>query len=394
MTNTARVIWAILFWVLPFVVSANADGIVSQVVSAPVAANGILRDERSGINIYLQTDQVRGLDFMDPKIPGYGLPPGGSMEVEMVSGFQRDKTIPLDDKSILLVVGTPQQGVPDEVTKHTISEGENENTFVIKTSGPDGLRPDQLISPAPGAAEDPIRAKGIKIIHVGRVRAFVSRGERGVVAVRIKDRSGNVIARGSTDVEFFAKPSPQIFLTNIPHGQRNHNWQRLGPGQVVGAANNTLPLPLLLYDRNEGLERMGIVGAGVLSKAQLIAAKFEMPLSYGTDVAALIFRDTDEDKVLNPATDQVIGIVREEIPQGASGQQLLTPLVNEMPFLSVHTSNFNERAGHTVGGAIMQVVYIAGDTPGIYRLSFSMFSKPGDMTSPTSPPAVYTVVVE
>lgn len=376
------------------IAAAFADGIASKTISAPVFANGILRDERVGINIFLQTDQVQGLDFMDPKVPGYGIPPGGSMEVEMVSGFQRDPSIPLNDKSLLLTVGIPQQGLPDEATNHTISEGDNPNTFVIKAKSPDGLSPDQLVSPAPGAALDPIRARGIKIVHVGRVSPFISRGEVGVTEVRFKDAGGNVIARGRSEVKFLLEPAPQVFLTNIPHNQRNHNWQRLAPGQVVGAGNNTVPLALLLFDKNEGLGKKGISGAGVLSKEQLIAGQVELPLSLPDDFAALILHDTNGDKVLNPANDQIIGLVTEQVPEGAVGYQVLTPLVNELPFLSMPTAVFNERAGKAVGGSIMQVAYIAGDKTGIYRLSFSLFAKPGDITSETSPAAVYTVVVE
>ena len=202
---------------------AFADGIVSTVTSAPIHPNGIVRDVRSGLNIHLQNDQFKGLDFMDPSVPGYGIPPGGRLEVELTTGFQRDPNIPLDDRSILLVVGTPQQGLPARALGLSVQEGRNQNTFVITSNNPDGARPDQLLSPAPGAASDPIRARGIKIVHVGRTRAFVSRGEKGSVAVRFLDRSGNLIAGGVGEVSFLPEPRPQVYPTNVPHDQRNHN---------------------------------------------------------------------------------------------------------------------------------------------------------------------------
>ena len=68
---------------------AFAEGIVSKVTSAPIFANGIVRDVRSGINIFLQTDQNPGDAFLDPAVPGYGIPPGGRMEIEMVSGLSK-----------------------------------------------------------------------------------------------------------------------------------------------------------------------------------------------------------------------------------------------------------------------------------------------------------------
>ena len=92
--------------------AVSAEGLVSMVVSSPIFANGTVRDIRSGINIYLQRDGARGLDFMDPAVTGYGIPPGGRMEVEMLEGFQRDANIALAQPSILLVAGTPQQGLP------------------------------------------------------------------------------------------------------------------------------------------------------------------------------------------------------------------------------------------------------------------------------------------
>ena len=385
--------FAALFFVLKSSF-AVADGIVSGVISAPVFANGILSDERSGINILLQTDRHKGLDFFDPNVTGYGIPPGGSMEVEMVAGFERDPKIALDDKSLLLTVGAPQQGLPDDATGHQISQGDNPNTFKIIPVKKDGLLPDKLVSPAPGARLDPVPLRGIKIVHVGRTSAFISRGDVGLVEVRIKDSGGNIVARGSGKVNFLQKPGPQVFLTNIPHNQRNHNWQRVKPGQIVGSHNNTLPLSLLLFAKNEGLGKIGIENAGVLSVQQLVAQNFALPLSMPKDLAALILRDANADQVLDPNVDEVIGLVRQSVPAGAVGQQLVTPIVGEKLFLSKNTSAYNERAGKTVGGSILQVVYVTGDKPGIYRLAFSLFSEAGNMTSELSPPAFYTVVAE
>jgi len=373
--------------------SAAADGIVSQVVSAPVFANGIVRDERIGINIYLQNDEAQGLDFMDPKVLGYGIPAGGQMEVELVSGFQRDPNIPLDDRALLLVAGTPQQGLPDNATDHIITEGNTKNTFFIIPKLQDGLLPETLVSPTPGAKDDPIPQRGIKIIHIGRVSAFISRGESGVIEVRIRDRRGNVIASGRQEYAFLPEPIPQVFPTNIPHDLRNHNWQRIAPGQVLGVANKTLPLPVLLFDRNEGIGNVGILGAGVLSKTQLIQSGYKLPKEL-ENIAGLILRDANNDELLDVINDEIVGVVKETVPEDAQGQQVLTPLVNEKPFLSVSTSQFNPRAGASVGGAIMQVVYISGDKPGLYNLSFSLFENFGDITSKLSPPTIYTVVVE
>lgn len=385
-----------LSFVFLIMATANsfADGIVSQVVSAPIFANGTVRDIPSGINIYLQTDNVRGLNFMNPAVIGYGIPPGGTMEVELVSGFERDPKVPLDSRSLLLTVGAPQQGLPEKAGGHTITEGENEFTFVITPTGPDGMVPEGLESPAKGVAFDQVQQRGIKIIHIGRHFAFISRGEKGIAEVRIKDRGGNVIARGRGELEFLKEPRPQIFPTNITHDQRNHNWQRLGPGQVVGVAKGTLPMPLLLYDRNEGIGNMGIFGAGVLSNHQLAELGFKMPMELKRYNGGLILKDRNGDGFLSPKDDIIIGGVSNEVPEGATGYQVVTPLVREKPFLSKPTIDFNKRAGQNLGGSILQVVYIAGDKQGSYRIKFSLLERLGDINSPDGSSVTYTVVVE
>lgn len=376
------------------VFNALAEGIVSQVVTAPIFANGTVRDIPSGINIYLQNDNNRGLDFMNPDVIGYGIPPGGSLEVEMKEGFERNPDVALDGKSLLLTVGAPQQGLPEKATGHVISEGENAYTFVIKPTNKDGIIPENLASTAKGVAFDQVQQRGIKIIHIGRSFAFTSRGEKGVVEVRFKDKGDNVIARGQGELLFLAKPRPQIFPTNITHDQRNHNWQRLNPGQVVGVAKGTLPMPFLLFDENEGIGNMGIFGAGVLSAPQLKDIGFEMPKALERYNGGLILKDRNGDGFLSPLNDIIIGGIVNESPEGATGYQVVTPLVNEKPFLSKATTEFNQRAGEAFGGSIMQVVYIAGDKIGKYRMTFSLLERLGDITSPDGSSVTYTVVVE
>jgi len=384
----------LVFYVLLFMTAVRAEGIVSEITSAPIHPNGIVRDVRSGLNIHLQTDKVRGLDFMDPAVLGYGLPPGGSLEVELVEGFQRDPAIALDHRAILLVAGAPQQGLPGQLLGFTVKEGANPHTFIIGTDSRDGVRAEDLMSPAPGAAFDPIRQRGIKIIHIGRHKAFVGRGERGVVAVRFKDADGHVMASGTGEVSFLDEPRPRIYPTNIPHDQRNHNWQRVGPGKIIGVASKTLPIPLLLFDKNKDLENKGIDGVGVLSSQQLAQMRFQMPASLKRYNGGLILKDADGDKRLNPSRDIVLGGIINEFPDGGRDGQVLTPLVNEMPFLSVETGLFNERAGANIGGSIMQVVFIAGKVRGLYRSTFSLLEVSGDLNSTDGSSFTYTTVVE
>jgi len=187
---------------------------------------------------------------------------------------------------------------------------------------------------------------------------------------------------------------PQVFPTNIPHDQRNHNWQRLGVGQILGVARNTLPLPVILYGRNEGLNNQGIEGAGVLSVQQLAELNYEMPDALKVFSGGLILRDRNKNGRLNPAHDEIIGGFTIDAPEGASGYQMLTPLVSEKPFLSVPTERFNERAGKNIGGAIMQTVFIAGDKPGLYKIGYSLLKASNDFENVPGPSFHYTILVE
>ena len=52
----------------------------------------------------------------------------------------------------------------------------------------------------------------------------------------------------------------------------------------------------------------------------------------------LIIRDRDEDGKLDPVKDEIVGGFEIEAPAGASGFQVLTPIVSNKPFLSVPTT--------------------------------------------------------
>jgi hypothetical protein len=374
--------------------AVSAEGLVSMVVSSPIFANGTVRDIRSGINIYLQRDGARGLDFMDPAVTGYGIPPGGRMEVEMLEGFQRDANIALAQPSILLVAGTPQQGLPGRTAGYTVSQGRNENTFVIMPKTPDGLAAAALMTQVPGAKRDPLPQRGIKIVHVGMKMAFVSRGESGRVEVRIFDGSGKIVSRGGGEIKFLSQPRPQIFPTNIPHAKRNHNWQRVAPGQTVGANDETVPLAFLLFERNRGFGNKGIMGAGVLSPGQLAIFNYSLPPALQRYTAGLILQDSNGDGLLDPGKDRIIGGVTIAAPDGAKGHQVSTPLVRGGLYLSGPTSAFNARAGKKLGGAIMLLEFTAGDKKGIYRPTFTLLSDPADISSPDGSSYSYTIVAE
>ncbi|MCP4386273.1 MAG: hypothetical protein GY798_33505, partial [Hyphomicrobiales bacterium] len=136
------------------------------------------------------------------------------------SGFERDPSIELAQPSIMMVTGAPQQGMSGKAIGYGVSEGDTATIFVITPTGADGLVAEEIMSPAKGAAADPVRQRGIKVVHVGLKKAFINRGDRGEVAVRIVDGNGDVVESGTGTIEFMKDPSAQIFPTNFAHGRQ------------------------------------------------------------------------------------------------------------------------------------------------------------------------------
>lgn len=380
----------------------GADGIVSTIVNAPLSATGTVAGARTGINVYLQTDAKPGAAFMDPAVPGYGIPAGGQMEIEMGGGFERDWGVGLSQASIILVTGAPQQGLPGAKVGYDVVEEDNENLFIIRPTGGHALTTDVLVSLLPGAAQDPIRQRGIKVIHIGfRESAFVNAASPGTVTVRIRNGADTVVAQGSETLEMIAAPVPQILPTNFPQGMRNHNWQRVKPGDVLGQTEGTVPITAMLYDKAPGTGRdemyafkKGITGAGVLSTPQLKAMGFTRPDSMARYNGGLIVQDTTGDGALDPNTDRIIGGVIASAPAGARGQELTSLQVGGKPMLSQPTETVVPKAGARWGGAILQLQFTAGSQPGLYRPTLALLADPENPGAGDGAAYTYTIVVE
>lgn len=374
--------------------AASSDGIVGSVVSSPLSSDGTVIGSRTGMNIYLEKPEAAGIEFMNPEFVGYGVPPGGRLEVELVSGFERDPAVPLEQPSIMLVTGAPQQGMPGDAIGYSVGQGETENTFEISPNSDSGLVSEEIMSPAPGAQGDPVRQRGLKVIHVGLKKAFINRGESGEVSVRIYDGNGKIAHEGSGRIDFLDAPVPQIFPNNFAHGRRDHNWQNAAPGEIVGQAEGTVPITLMLYERNQPGGKAGIVGAGVVSTQQLAAMEFELPAELARYTGGLIVQDVDGDGVAEPGADRIIGGVIGSAPEGAKGQELRSLVRDGAADLSRPTAAFARGPGRAMGGAIMQLEFAAGDMPGLYRPTLALLRDPGDTSSGDGSSYTYTIVVE
>lgn len=380
----------------------GADGIVNKVINSPLSSSGLVSGARVGINIYLQSDEAPGIEFMNPNVIGYGVPAGGRIEVEMGPGFDRDPQVPLTQKTIMVVTGAPQQGMPGKKVGYTVGEGGNPNTITITPTAAGGLPADKLMSPAPGAKGDPVRQRGIKVFHVGLVQsAFVNAKKTGTVHVRFVDGGGKVVHSGSASVDFIDEPVPQIQPNNFPDRQRNHNWQKIASGETLGVTPGTLPIPLMLYAKAEGVApadmvnfKEGISGVGVLSTQQLKAMKFEKPSELARYNGGLIVQDSNGDWQLDPASDRIIGGVIGKAPSGAKGQELRSLVTHGAVDLSKPASAYHAKFGKLFGGSIMLLQFTAGSKPGLYRPTLALLRDPGNLSSGDGSSYTYTIVVE
>ncbi|MDA0240422.1 MAG: hypothetical protein O3A84_10405 [Proteobacteria bacterium] len=386
---------------LAVVQPAQADGIVGKVTGSPLNATGLVKGGPSLINIYLQKPGAEGIEFYDPKIPGFGIPPGGRIEVEMAEGFERDPGIAMDTGAVHMVSGTPQQGLSSRAIGYVSKEGANKNTFYITAPTPAGLPAEKLLPRATVKKLDPIPNIGLKTFHIGlSTVAFRNVGDVGTVKVRIIDGSGAVTASGSAPVRFFDTELPQIHPNNFLNQGRNHNWQRIKPGDVLGKTVGTVPLTFMLFDKPNGSPAQirnfkgGIIGVGVLSTQQLRAMNYSKPAPLARYNGGLIVRDTDGNGDLDPQKDQIIGGVKASAPSGAKGQEARSLNTGGKPLLSQPTGVFSERAGKRIGGAIMQVQFTGGSKAGKYRPTFALLKDPKDLNSGDGTAYTYTIVVE
>jgi len=382
--------------------TAQAEGIVAKIVNSPLSAAGLVRDASVGINVYLQSEAAKGIAFMDPRVIGYGVPAGGRIEIELGGGFQRVAKVPISQKAIMVVTGAPQQGMPGKAIGYKVGQGANANTITITPTKPEGLKAKALMSGAKGANRDPVRQRGIKVFHIGFLQsAFVNRGASGTVQVRFIDAKGKVVMSGSASVGTLAKAVPQVLPTNFPDQQRNHNWQIVRPGQVLGHSPGTVPLAVMYFAAAKGATaaeiskfKSGIVGVGVLSTQQLAKMKYSKPAALARYNGGLILRDTNGDGNLNPKVDQIIGGIIAKAPKGAKGQELRSLNSHGAAILSRPTTAYRAKPGKRFGGAIGLLQFTAGNKAGLYRPTVALLADPANLSSPDGSRYTFTIVVK
>ncbi len=380
--------------------SAWAEGIVAKIVTSPLAAATTVQGGPTSINIYLQNAEAQGDAFHDPNVIGYGLPAGGRLEIELGDGFERIASVPLTQKAIMLVPAA-QQPLPGKKIGYTIGEGRNPKTFVIAATSEKGLAAETLITPVPSAKSDPIRARGIKVIHIGFLQySFRNTGKTGHVEVRFVDGQNQIVHQGKGSIDFIDSPVPQVHPTNLSSNHQNNNWQRIKPGDVLGQKEGTFPIGVMLFARATvskgklGHFKQGIWGVGVLSTQQLQAMGYTKPATLSRYTGGLIVQDTSIDGKLDPRIDSIIGGVIGAAPAGAKGQEIYSPTQHEKRLLSSPSVDYSKKFGPIFGGSIMPLHFKAGDKPGLYKPTLALLRDPGDLTSGDGSQFTYTIVVE
>ena len=402
MTNFRIAVAATVFVCAASVPPSIADGIVSKIVNSPLSAAGLVQGAHAGINVYLQSAAAPGMEFMDPAVVGYGVPAGGRIEIEMGAGFERIAKLPLTQKTIMVVTGAPQQGMPGARVGYKVGEGNKPGIITLTPTKPEGLKAASLMSPAPGARGDPVRQRGIKVFHVGLLQsAFINRGRSGTIHVRILDGSGKVIHGGKASVDFIDAPVPQIQPNNFPDKQRNHNWQSVKTGGTLGRTPGTLPIPVMYFDAAKGVPpsamvkfKKGPLGVGVLSSGQLAKMKFVLPAAVARYNGGLVVQDSDRDGRLDPKRDRILGGVIGKAPAGAKGQELRSLVVHGGADLSKPSATYNARFGKRFQGTIGLLQFTAGDKPGKYRPTVALLKEPGNLASGDGASYTFTIIAK
>jgi hypothetical protein len=317
----------------------------------------------------------------------------------MGGGFTRDPDIAMDARAVHMVSGTPQHGLSSQALGYHSVQGANPNIFVVSAISPDGLPAEKLLPRVTVQKPDPIPNIGLKTFHIGlSTIAFTNRGKRGTVAVRVVDSEGKVLASGQAQVDFWDTPLPQIHPNNFLHKGRNHNWQRVAPGETVGQTAGSVPLTFLMFEKPTGTpeeirkSRVGIAGSGILSYAQLRGMGFDLPDSMSRYDSGLILRDSNGDGKLDPRADQIIGGVSTDAPGGDTSFDVRSLVEGNAPLLSQPTGVYSERAGARIGGAIMQAQFTAGTTKSTYRPTFALLVDPDDHARGDGTAYTYTVI--
>jgi hypothetical protein len=312
------------------------------VAPAPITFDGHVSGQATDYVFMLVPDA-------NPTTPGLALKAGESIRLRMPEAFKRNDQAPLKpdaDANLVLTKGWPQAAV------------KLAGQYRI---GYDARAHAMTVTATTDVAAAGANAPGIKIIHL-RGRTFLNPFPGDYpVAVEQVGADGKVMATWSGSIKVLEDaPKARLAPTNfhLPPGT-NSDYQTVVPGQVMPHA-----LGLLLWgESGSALNKVGIAPRDLK----------RFPKYTG----GLLVQDTNGDKVLDAATDKVVGGIIGAAPAGAKGQSATSPKgADGKPVLSgevLRSAAFPPAAG---GGkpnpGLLPVEFRAGDKPGLYRPTFEL----------------------
>lgn len=287
----------------------------------------------------------------NPAVTGLTMRAGESLQIAMPAAFKRNAAAALSpetDANLVLTKGWPQGSVR-LAGQYRIGYDDQSNAVTVTATK--------------DIAAEGANAPGIKVIHLrGRTFLNPTPGDYPVTVAHLAaDGKALTNWRGQLKVLQDA-PAARLAPSNfhLPPGT-NSDFQRVAPGQVV-----THPLGLLLWGaQGAALDNVGIAPRDLT----------RFPRYTG----GLLVQDTNHDRRLDPARDQVVGGIIGAAPQGAKGQAASSPVgANSQPVLSgqvLRHAGFPAAAG---GGkpnrGLLTIQFKAGDKPGLYRPNVELLS--------------------
>jgi len=307
-----------------------------RVAPSPVSFDGNVSGQATDYVFMLVADA-------NPATPGLALKAGESIRLHLPEAFKRNEQTPLKpdaEANLVLTKGWPQAAVK-LAGQYRIGYDDKAHAMTVTATSEVA---------AAGA-----NAPGIKVIHL-RGRTFLNPlpGDYSVAAEHL-GADGKVLAAWSGSIKV-REAAPTNF--HLPPGT-NSDYQNAAPGQLMAH-----PLGLLLWgESGNALNQVGIAPRDLK----------RFPKYTG----GLLVQDTNGDKVLDPASDKVVGGIIGAAPEGAKGQSATSPRGTDgKPVLSgemLRSVAFPLDAG---GGkpnpGLLPVEFGAGDKPGLYRPTFEL----------------------
>lgn len=314
------------------------------IAPAPVSFDGNVTGQATDYVFMLVPDA-------NPATPGLALQAGERLRLRLPAEFKRNATAaikPDADTNLVLTKGWPQAAV------------KLAGQYRI---GYDAAAHAMTITATADIAAAGANAPGIKVIHL-RGKTFLNPFP-GDYAARVEHlgADGKVLATWSGSIKVLEDaPQARLAPTNfhLPPGT-NADYQKAAPGQVM-----THHLGLLLWgEAGSPLNGVGIAPRDLKRFPQY--------------TGGLLVQDSNGDKVLDPATDKVVGGIIGAAPAGARGQSATSPKATDgKPILSgevLRNKAFPPAAG---GGkpnpGLLPVEFRAGDKAGFYRPTFELIN--------------------